>query len=243
MKGKLAASFELIGEAISEVVRRRVALIAAAFPPMICLLLYDLLTAEIASASVLTYLLFSLLALPLYAVFATVVHRVILLGEHSLPHPWGLFWTERETRFLGWLFGIWLLYAALAIPQGFIRALFSPTEDGMDLAWIGTILSYIVVAYFYGRFALVLPATAVDRRSDFRHSWYMSRGHGMTIAMALVLPAMILIPVEWALYGTIDESLWPAADVVWLVIALPVFAIEIAILSLAYSKLVFPGDQ
>ena len=237
MKGTLAASFELVAEAISEVVRRRVALITAAFPPMISILLFDVVTAQIAPASVLVQLVFSLAALPLYAVFATVVHRIVLLGEHSLPHPWGLFWTERETRFLGWLLGIWVLYLALAFPQAIVRALFSPAEDGMDVAWIGTILSYILVCYFTGRFGLVLPATAVDRRSNFRDSWDMSRGHGMTIAMALVIPAMIMIPVEWALYGPIDESLWLAADVVWLVIVLPVVAIEIAIISLAYSKL------
>ncbi len=71
----------------------------------------------------------------------------------------------------------------------------------------------------------------------------MSRGKGMMIAMALVLPAMILIPVEWALYGTLDESLWPIADLVWLVIALPVFVIEIAIISLAYSKLAYMGGR
>ena len=237
MIGKLLASFELVADAISEVVARRVALIVAALPPMICILLLDIVTAQVAPTSVLVYFLFSLAALPLYAVFATVVHRVVLLGEHSLPNPWGLFWTERETRFLGWLFGIWLLYAALALPQAIINLLFSPAEDGVDIGWIGTILSYIVIAYFYGRFALVLPATAVDRRSDFRDSWNISRGNGLTIAMALVIPAMIMIPVEWALYGALDESLWLAADVVWLVIALPVFAIEIAIISIAYRKL------
>ncbi len=237
MKGKLLASFELVAEAISEVIRQRVALITAAVPPIICILLFDIVTAQIAPASVPVQLLFSLAALPLYAVFATVVHRVVLLGDRSLPHPWGLFWTERETRFLGWLFGIWLLYLALALPQALIRMLFSPAEDGVDVAWIGTILGYIVVSYFYGRFALVLPATAIDRRSSFWESWDMSRGHGLPIAMALVIPAMILIPVEWALFGVVDERFWLAADVVWLVIALPVFAIEIAIISLAYNKL------
>ncbi len=237
MKGKLAASFELVADAISEVVRQRVALITAAFPPMIVILLYDVVTAQIAPTSVPVQLVFSLGALPLYAVFATVVHRIVLLGEHSLPHPWGLFWTERETRFLGWLFGIWVLYLALAFPQALIRALFSSAEDGMDVAWMGTILSYILVCYFTGRFGLVLPATAVDRRSNFRDSWDMTRGHGMTIAMALVIPAMILIPVEWALYGPIDESLWLAADVVWVIIVLPVVAVDVAIISLAYRKL------
>lgn len=243
MNDKLVASFALVAEAISEVVRRKQALIGAAFFPIICILLFGTLTAEIAPSSVTVQLLLSLVPLPLYAVFATVVHRVVLLGEHSLPNRWGIFWTERETRFTGWLFGIWLLFAALALPGALIRLLFSPGEDGMDVSWIGTILSYILVAYFYGRFGLVMPATAVDRRSDFKQAWAMSRGKGMMIAMALVLPAMILIPVEWALYGTLNESLWPIADLIWLVIALPVFVIEIAIISLAYSKLALMGGR
>lgn len=238
LKRKLAASFALVAEAISEVVRKRTTLLGAAFLPIAGIFLINALSAEI-TPSVLSQLVLLLVTLPLYALFATVVHRVVLLGEHSLPNRWGIFWTERETRFLGWLIGVWFLYYALSLPTGMIALVFSEAETGWDVMWVATILSYILVAYFEGRFSLVLPATAIDKRSNFRDSWAMSRGKGMMIAMALVIPAMILIPIEWALYGAIDETFRPIMDLVWLILVLPIFAVQIAIISLAFDKLSF----
>ena len=148
-----------------------------------------------------------------------------------------MFWTKRETRFLGWFVGIWFLYFALSLPTGIILLLFSEVFAGWNTAWITTFISYIVVAYFEGRFSLVLPATAIDRRSNFKESWAMSRGKGMLIAVALVIPAMIMFPVEYVLYDAMGDELSPIADLIWLLLVLPIFAIEIAIISLAYDKL------
>lgn len=238
MKRKLVASFALVAEATTEVVRKRSALFGAAFLPIVGILLVDALSAEIAPSPI-AQILLALVVLPLYAVLATTIHRVVLLGERSLPNRWGIFWTERETRFLGWLIGIWFLYFALALPTGLIFVAFSQVFTGWNLTWIATIISYIVAAYFGGRFSLVLPATAIDRRSDFREAWAMSRGKGMLIAIALVVPTMILIPVEIALYGADGGELSPIADLAWLIIVFPIFVIEIAIISLAYDNLAF----
>jgi hypothetical protein len=238
LKRKLAASFALVVEAINEVVRKRSTLFAAAFLPVVGIFLVNAISADFARFGNVQFVLV-LLVLPLYAVFATVVHRVVLLGEHSLPNRWGIFWTERETRFLGWLIGIWFLYFALSLPTGLIILVFSEAFTGWNVAWIATILSYIVVAYFEGRFSLVLPATAIDKRSNFKESWAMSRGKGMIIAVALVIPAMILIPIEWVLYGTVDGAFRPVMDLVWMLLVLPIFAVEIAIISLAFGKLSF----
>ena len=240
MKGQLAASFALVVEATREVVRKRITLLGAAFLPLAGIFLIDALSPEM-TRSVLSQLLLQLITLPFLALFATVVHRVVLLGEDSLPNRWGLFWSERETRFLGWLIGIWFLFFALSLPTGILTAVFSKKMIGWDVAWIATILSYILVAYFQGRFSLVLPATAIDKRSNFRESWAMSRGKGMIIAVALVIPAMILIPLEWALYGTVDDTFRPIADFVWMLLVFPLFAVEIAIISLAFDKLSFAG--
>ena len=242
MKRDLAASFALVAEAISEVVRKRITLLGAAFLPIAGIFLIDTLAAEM-TRSVLSQLLLQLTTLPLYALFAIVVHRVVLLGEDSLPDRWGIFWTDRETRFLGWLTGIWFLYFALSLPTAVLARVFSEETTGWNVAWVATILSYILIAYFHGRFSLVLPATAIDGRSNFRESWAMSRGKGMIIAMALVIPAMILIPIEWALYGAVDDTFRPIADLVWMLLVLPIFAVEIAIISLAFDKLSFQGKR
>jgi hypothetical protein len=238
LKRKLTASFALVVEAINEIVGKRATLLGAAFLPIAGIFLIDALATEI-TASAWSQFAILLVTFPLYALFATVVHRVVLLGEHSLPNRWGIFWTERETRFLGWLIGVWLLYFALSLPTGMLALVFSKGVTGWDVAWIATILSYILVAYFQGRFSLVLPATAIDRRSNFKESWAMSRGKGIMIALALVIPAMILIPIEWVLYGAVDDTFKPIVDLVWMLLVLPIFAVEIAIISLAYNKLSF----
>ena len=238
MKRKLTASFALVVEAISEVARKRATLLGAAFLPIAGIFSVNSLAAGI-TASAWSQFIVLLFTFPLYALFATVVHRVVLLGEHSLPNRWGIFWTERETRFLGWLIGVWFLYFALSLPTGMIALVFSEAVTGWDLMWVATIFSYILVAYFEGRFSLVLPATAIDKRSDFKESWAMSRGKGMMIAMALIIPAMILIPIEWALYGAVDDAFKPIMDLVWMLLVFPIFAVQIAIVSLAFDKLSF----
>lgn len=242
MKYTLVASFALVGEATREVYRKRASLLSALLIPTIGLLLIGALSTALEPHSTAQTFL-ALAYLPCYAIFAIVCHRVVLLGENSLPHRWGMFWTERETRFLGWFIGIWFLYFGLSLPMSIILLYSSNMDVGWNTTWIASFISYVVVAYFEGRFSLVLPATAIDKRSNFKESWSMSRGKGMLIAIALVIPAMILIPIETLLYDTGVDELSPIADLVWLLIALPIFAIEIAIISLAYDKLASPDKR
>ncbi|MGI9238686.1 MAG: hypothetical protein ACR2QZ_14910 [Woeseiaceae bacterium] len=236
MKHTFVASFALVGEATREVYRKRAALLSALLIPTVGLLLIDAFSTALKPHPVAPIFL-ALAYLPCYAIFATVCHRLVLLGENSLPHRWGMFWTERETRFLGWFIGIWFLYFGLSLPMGIIALFFSSMDVGWNTTWIASFVTYVVVAYFEGRFSLVLPATAIDKRSDFKESWRISRGKGMLIAIALVIPVMILIPLETLLYDTGVDELSPIADLVWLLISLPIFVIEIAIISLAYDKL------
>ena len=236
MKDVWAASFALVGEATREVYRKRASLLSALLIPTVGILLIGALSTELASSPIARILL-AVASSPFYVIIATACHRIVLLGESSLPHRWGMFWTERETRFLGWLIGIWFLYFGLSLPTGIILVLSSTIFVGWNTTWFVTFISYFIVAYFEGRFSLVLPATAIDKRSDFKESWAMSRGKGMMIAIALVIPAMILLPIEILLYDAVGEELSPVADFVWLLLALPIFTIEIAIVSLVYDKL------
>lgn len=236
MRDKLNASFALVVEAVDEVVRKRVSLLVSAFPPIAGIYFIDAISAATTTTGF-SNIVVSLAQLPLYVMFATVVHRIVLLGENAAPSRLGIFWTERETRFLGWLIGILLLYVAVWLPTGLATVAIASVFAGWDVTWLTTILSYLVIAYFDGRFGLVLPATATDQQSSFKEAWAISRGKGMMIALALVIPAMIFIPIEWVLYGLIDDAAGPLVDLIWLLLAFPVFAVEIAIISIAYAKL------
>lgn len=69
----------------------------------------------------------------------------------------------------------------------------------------------------------------------------MSRGKGMMIAIALVLPAMLPLPIESVLYGVLGVSFRPVADLLWILLTIPILAVEVAIISLVFDKLSFRG--
>ena len=63
-------------------------------------------------------ILLYLLSLGLLTMIAVSCHRLVILGADSLPNAWGLFWSGRETRFLGWIYGIWIIATIpLALPR------------------------------------------------------------------------------------------------------------------------------
>ena len=63
-------------------------------------------------------------------------HRLVILGVDSLPSAWGLFWSRRETRFLGWSILISLItlvpFAVLGILVGIIVAVLGPSVAVSD---------------------------------------------------------------------------------------------------------------
>ena len=230
------ATLALLADAIAEIVRHRRTIIRAAFLPFAGLVLLDVLRSNENLTEPARYF-FLAMTFPLWTMFATTVHRVILLGDDYLPSRFGLFWSERETRFLGWLIGLTVLYIATGLPVGILLTAIVSIAPGIDVYWLTLLLNYMVFSYFQGRFGLVLPATATDCRSNYKDAWAMSRGSGMIIATALLVPWMLLIPLEYVVYGPVDDRFLLLADIIWLVLVLPIYAVEVAILSLAFAKL------
>jgi len=177
-------------------------------------------------------------SLPLYVIFATICHRLVLLGDSAIPNPWGLFWSERETRFAGWSLIIGLLYFALSLPVMIIMQVFPKSGFGLNLTWLATYSSYIFVAYFEGRFSLVLPATAIGKQLDLKGSWALSHTKGMVIAFALVIPALVLDITDYFVVSRLLNGNALYADLVWWLLTFPVLAVEVAVISIAYSKLI-----
>ena len=236
MKKEFEQVFALLADAIAEVIRHRATLIREAFLPFAGLVLLDVLRGNPNLAEPARWIFFAM-TLPLWTMFATTVHGVILLGEDSLPSRFGIFWSERETRFLGWLFGLTLLYIATGLPVSILLMLVVNPSPGTDVYWLPLLLSNVVFSYFQGRFGLVLPATAIDRQSNYKDAWAMSRSSGMIIGIALLVPWTFLVPLEYVVYGSVDDRFMLVADVIWLVLVLPIYAVEVAILSLAFAKL------
>ncbi len=121
-------------------------------------------------------------------------HRLVILGVDSLPSAWGLFWSGRETRFLGWMFLIVFCVGAVVFPPWFF--LLSPNRRA--LAALVFTVSVFCGGYVGARLSIVLPATAIDQRPTLKGSWRLSRSNGWRLGLVVWLPS-ILIFVLWRL--------------------------------------------
>ncbi|MFQ5608948.1 MAG: hypothetical protein ACE5F8_01605 [Woeseiaceae bacterium] len=181
--------------------------------------------------------LFWLLALPPATLFAVATHRVILLGPDSLTNPWSIYWTQRESDFLWWLFVLGI-GAALLVVALEVTALMSPqTILGTRVPWLPGLFVFMTATYFVGRLGLVFPATALGRRQILSNSWTLTIGNGARLLVALAVP--------WGIYKLLLElilagfapKLPVVVAIIGGVIALLTVAVEIAVLSLAYREL------
>ena len=180
-------------------------------------------------AGVLLYVVASLLLIVPSVLSIVAGHRIFILGEESMAQHGILWWSSRETRFVGWCIAVALLIGllnALAVailaPLVIIQA--PPTVVGL-LGW----LVFLPVGYVLARWSLVLPATAVDERPSLDWAWHASRGVGLRLLVLIVfLPFVMDLAVE-----LIPEVNTIALTIAWLYVA----AVEIALLSLSYREL------
>ena len=169
----------------------------------------------------------------LYVLFGMSCHRVILLGDEPLPRKFGLYWTYRETRFLGWVIVIGIIYMLLTIPFQ-IAALYVPR-----LGWDWKISWYVpmlLATYVDGRVSMVLPATAVGERSSIVASWRLTRGKGLHIAAAL-----FIVAIATDIFGSaVNELLDFVPQVGRLtanIISFPLVAVAVGVISVSYREL------
>jgi hypothetical protein len=184
-----------------------------------------------------------------FVVFAVRWHRAILLDASSnesfiLPR-----WGWRETRFLALAFGIYLV-AFLPIVIAFLPLI--PLAGLFPGLWEDERGSFIVAgalipvgAYVVARCSLALPAAAIDARISLAGAWQWSNGNGWRLALLVVVLPYLL----WALFEFFAGQSWLAGgggDINFnavvssagqAAIALGVFSIEVALLSLSYRAL------
>jgi hypothetical protein len=120
-------------------------------------------------------------------------HRLVILGVDSLPSAWGLFWSRRETRFLGWSMLLPLIaflpLVVLAILVGILVAVLGP---GFAAVGLLALILLPFVMYALARLSLVLPATAIGQRPTLKGSWRLSRSNGWRLALVMFLPSLPL---------------------------------------------------
>ena len=162
--------------------------------------------------------------------FAVVCHRSIILGGDSLPNRLGLFWSARETGFLGWTVAIIIVTWVLSIFT-ILVSLVSPFGQVITALAIATFLVYI-----YVRLAMVLPATAVEDSTSFDRAWALTSGNGFRIIFVIVLASA---PVWLAVIALLFVFSTSFLSLILLMVArhaLPLVAI--CALSVSYRELI-----
>ena len=182
-------------------------------------------------------ILLYLLSFGLLTMIAVSCHRLVILGADSLPNAWGLYWWGRETRFLGWIYGIWIIALAplvllIALP------LFTATATPLLFGIPFPLALYPLALYVLARSSLVLPATAIGQRLTGWGSWRLSRSNGWRLALVMLIPLSVGLGIIVAAFFVMVESLQlggiaPQFLAAFTLVLLLVFGI--ALLSKAYS--------
>lgn len=176
-------------------------------------------------------------SLLLHTLFAMSCHRIILLSDEPLPRRFGIYWTMRETRFLGWVVLVGMIYMLMSFP--FISAatylrLYLPPDS---FYWhINAYVPILLATYVDGRISLVLPATAVGERSSIIESWRLTSGKGLHIAAALLVAAIASDFVGSGI-NRLMEDLPQVARLVSSMLTFPLVAIAVGIISITYREL------
>ena len=183
-----------------------------------------------------------------HVIIAVACHRYVLMGREGLPSSWGLFWTKRETRFLGWTLAISMIAFLFVIPgviAGGVAVFAFAATFGEVLLGAGSVAFIPIVAgmalalvpaiYVIARLSLLLPMTAVGQRPELKDAWALSRGNGWRLVAVMLLPSLFSISL------TLPGLLFPEgglyARLSWSFLLTLVTVFGIGALSKAYSWL------
>jgi hypothetical protein len=166
------------------------------------------------------------------SLIAVSCHRIVLLGETSLPSTWGLYWSTRELGYIGRAFVLGFLSRLPTILAGAILFFLSRRPLLSEIS----LVTWLAVAYPISRLSLVLPAMAIDQRVTFAESWQLSSGNGWRLAVVLLAAPLTLWGLGAALgsIGAHDHVAWVGARS-FIFCALGVF--EVVSLSVSFRVL------
>ncbi len=123
-----------------------------------------------------------------YAMFAVTCHRIVLLGNDSIPRFGILVPSKRE-------FSFWGMTIALTLGIAFIGVAFSMATSfffiGASLhisPWITVIIIGAPFLYFSARMSLAFPAIALDNFQSLGWCWSATRGNGLSLVALLLIP-------------------------------------------------------
>jgi hypothetical protein len=173
-----------------------------------------------------------------FTLFAVTCHRLVLLDPESPSRAWRPRWTLRETRFILWLSGLWLVGVAASMA---LLAVVGTVwvnvagDSGIDLDRMQLAVQ-LVLLYPLARLCVLFPATAVDRdpMPNLRWAWDLTRDNGWRLVVIVgFLPWLFAQLVDLAYRSNATWLEWLLLSV----LAIVFLAVEIAAVSISYREL------
>ncbi len=180
--------------------------------------------------------LFAFIGFLAYAFLAVTCHRIIILGTDSVPIFGVRKWTMRETRFFGWMIGLYIMIVFIIFSIATLPIVIIPLFEGRAMYLIIplSIISALPGVYVLSRLSLIFPATSVDEKVSIKWSWDTSRNNGWRLSIIVcALPAVAGYIQN--IFTSEDDGFF--ISTLLMLVAFIVLIIEIAALSLTYKEL------
>ena len=174
------------------------------------------------------------LYVPAFTVFAVTCHRLILLGDDSVPNYGLMKWSKRESRFIGWSLLGYFAWFAISMLVMFFSVGLTGSLQALPVTWVeyAPYCMLIPGTYLIARFSLLLPATAVDQRHDLTWAWAVTEKNGWRLVLLVgVLP----IALWYGLSYLLERSV--IVDFVIYAVGCVLYVVEVAALSLSFQYL------
>lgn len=187
-------------------------------------------------------IIFWLISMVLYAKFAVICHRLVLLdfGVNGNTQ-WPVSWTDRESRFFGRMMVVYFLVSIgsilIVMFPFMLFAQYIPESARKNPA---ELLPYVALfvglpaTYLLGRLSLIFPATALDNQQRLAWAWSISKSNGLRLAVIVGLLPWISGLLNYLLHQQ-NPSL--AALLAGNIVNYIFLTIEITALSLAYREI------
>lgn len=188
-------------------------------------------------------LVFWLVSMMLYAKFAVICHRLVLLefgsaSKIELP----VRWSDRETKFVGWLLAVYFLVSIGSILfVMFPFMLFSKYLPEAVRTSPNEMLPYAAVfvgipaTYLLARMSPIFPATALDTEKRLAWAWSLTKANGFRLAIIVGLLPWLSGYLNFTLLG---KQPGLAELLLSNILNYLFITIEITALSLAYRELI-----
>lgn len=184
-----------------------------------------------------------IISMAIYVLFAITCHRLVLIGDQSVPKYGLLKWTQRETQFFGWCLVLmlafivpWLIFFMFFFNSFLLAPAMGLVESDSGRIMIVS-LSFLPSLYIVSRLGVLYPATAVERPADMKWAWNLSKNNGWRLTFVIGL----LPWVSYFLVGFLlrENATWVEEFIV-LLISFIFLAVEIVALSFSYKHLTKP---